>query len=98
MKETQLQANENQELLTLIPMHGDLFKLVQEMLESKTVTVGFNRKPDGLALLVPIDLTVTTTHVTESGEVSRERSEEAITSFAKCYGSLLKKSVSLTDE
>lgn len=64
-------------------------KLLFEMLESGKVTLGFNRKKDGLDVLVPIDLKVLDTKYPDSGKIARKRSDEAITQFLGCYKELL---------
>lgn len=64
-------------------------KLLLEMLDSGKVTVGFNRKKDGLDVLVPIDLKVFDTEYLSSGKVIRKRSDEAILQFLACYKELL---------
>lgn len=77
-----------------IDLNDTTNKLLFEMLESEKVTIGFNRRKDGLDVLVPIDLTVFDAEYPGSGKVVRKHSNEAITQFLGCYKELLEQGLS----
>ena len=64
----------------------DLYK---EIMDSGKVTVGFNRKKDGMDVLVPIDLSVSDAESPDGDKVVRKRSNEAVSNFAICSTTLL---------
>ena len=78
-------------LLYLTPMDEALFATTAEMLNTGKVTVGFNRKKDGLDVLVPLDLRVAESQVDNYGNVSREMSDESIIQFLGCYKKLMER-------
>ena len=80
--------------LIAIGLNDTTGKLLFEMLESGKVTIGFNRKKDGLDVLVPIDLKVFDAEYPDSGNVVRKRSNDAITQFLECYRELLEQGIS----
>jgi len=80
--------------LIAIGLNDTTSKLLLEMLGSGKVTIGFNRKKNGLDVLVPIDLNVFDAEYPDSGKVVRKRSNEAITRFLGCYKVLLEQVVS----
>jgi hypothetical protein len=59
-----------------------------EMLESGKVTVAFNRKKDGMDVLVPVDLKVVDSEVLKGKKVHREISEKSLPAFAECAAKL----------
>jgi hypothetical protein len=59
-----------------------------EMLESGKVTVAFNRKKDGMDVLVPVDLRVADSEVLKGKKVHREISEKSLLTFAECAAKL----------
>lgn len=69
-------------------------KLLLEMLETGKVTIGFNRIKGGLDVLVPLDLTVYDSDYSESGIVTRKRSNMAITQFLNGYKTILEQTIS----
>lgn len=64
--------------------------LYGEMMDSRKVTVAFNRKKGGMDVLVPVDLDVIDAEYLGGDKVVRKRSEETILSFAGCSSTLAK--------
>jgi hypothetical protein len=71
-------------LLVLFNVDGS-FETVMDALDRQTLTITFNRKPGGVDLQIPIDLTVEETN--EAGE--KKRSNKAATEFRSCVGELI---------
>lgn len=65
-------------------------KVLFEMLELGKVTIGFNRKPSGVDVLVPIDLRVFDAEAIPPQTFRRKRSNQAINGFSGCIGELAK--------
>jgi hypothetical protein len=59
-----------------------------EMLESGKVTIAFNRKENGMDVLVPVDLRVADSKVLKDKKVNREISEKSLHDFAECAARL----------
>jgi len=59
-----------------------------EMLESGKVTIAFNRKKDGMDVLVPVDLKVTDSEVLKNKKVNRKISDKSLHAFAECAANL----------
>ena len=66
-----------------------VLNLYAEIMGSGKVTVGFNRKKDGMDVLVPIDLSVSDAESPDGDKVVRKRSNEAVSNFAICSTTLL---------
>jgi len=64
-------------------------KLLLEMIETNKLTIGYNRTSGGLDVLVPIDLTVSSTRYNSDGNAQRSHSVEATRGFASCMMRLL---------
>ena len=58
--------------------------LVVEMLSESKVTIGFNRQPKGLDVLVPVDLSVFDAVEASGSRVERRRSDAAVVGFTEC--------------
>ena len=63
--------------------------LLDEMLESRKVTVAFNRRKNGMDVLVPIDLDVIDAEYPGGDKVVRKRSNETVPSFVACFQTLV---------
>jgi hypothetical protein len=59
-----------------------------EMLESGKVVIAFNRKKDGMDVLVPVDLRVMDSEVLKKKKVNRKISEKSLQDFAECAAKL----------
>ncbi|MGC2049455.1 MAG: hypothetical protein WA635_12700 [Gallionella sp.] len=59
-----------------------------EMLESGKVTIAFNRKQDGMDVLVPVDLRVKDSEVLKKKKVNRDISDKSLHDFAECAAKL----------
>lgn len=68
-------------------------KVLSEMFDTGSVTIGFNLAENGLDVLIPIDLQVSDTEVLTSGKVVRKQSNTAITQFLECYKEILEQSL-----
>lgn len=67
-----------------------VMELFKEMIELQRVTIGFNRKKTGIDVLVPLDLRVVDTNVSDN-QFERTRSDETMLKFTGCVGKLAKK-------
>lgn len=64
-------------------------QIIDEIIESGKVTLAFNRKPNGMDVLVPIDLDVIDATYPGGNSVARVRSKETMNDFLVCYKKLL---------
>jgi hypothetical protein len=62
-----------------------VMKLFNEMIDTKKVTIAFNRKKGGMDLLVPVELDVVDVEYPEGDKVVRKRSNQALDDFTKCF-------------
>ena len=69
--------------LFVVSLDDSVTALVGEAVQTERITIGFNRKEDGLDVLVPIHLTVANSMVSGS-QVVRTRSKETTAQFVKC--------------
>lgn len=60
-----------------------------DFVEASGVTIGYNRRKDGVDVLVPLDFTVVDSEITASNEVIRKRSDAVVTEWATCVSKLL---------
>jgi hypothetical protein len=63
--------------------------LLGDFIETPGVTIGYNRRMDGIDVMVPLDFTVVDSEITPSNEVIRKRSDAVITEWATCVSKLL---------
>lgn len=63
--------------------------VLREMMDKGVVTIGYNRKQDGLDVLVPLDLRVADANYNSDGSVTRKRSPEALFAFNSCVADVL---------
>lgn len=66
-------------------MEAAVAGVLKDMLESGRVAIGYNRKQDGVEVMVPLDLRVADINYNSDGSVSRKRSPDALAAFAGCY-------------
>lgn len=64
-------------------------KIFDEMIRAEKITIGFNRTPKGMDVLVPIDLDVIDATYPGGTKVSRVRTNETMKDFMGCYLTLL---------
>lgn len=64
-------------------------QVIDEMIESGKVTLAFNRKLNGMDVLVPIDLDVIDATYPGGNSVARVRSKDTMNDFLVCYLKLL---------
>lgn len=64
--------------------------VLADILKGEPVTIGFNRQKGGLDVLVPLDLQVVESTVSESGFVHR-RSNETLLQFSSCVQELVER-------
>ena len=69
--------------LFVVRLDDQAMKLLMEALQAEKFVVGFNRKENGLDVLVPVDLAIVKTEVS-GDKVVRSRSGESTKSFTKC--------------
>lgn len=62
----------------------DVMRVYGDVVNGESVTIGFNRKKDGLDVLVPLDLTVAETTLSADGSINRRRSDEMLLQFLSC--------------
>ena len=59
-------------------------KVYDDILSGEPITIGFNRKKDGLDVVIPINLRVAETCVSPDSSVVRRESDEMLQHFAEC--------------
>jgi hypothetical protein len=64
-------------------LDAETMKVYADIAEGTPVKIGFNRKKDGLDVLVPLDLAVANTNVSETG-VKRNESNQMLLDFFSC--------------
>ena len=75
--------------LFVVAFGGASTNLITEMLGSGRVTIGFNRKRGGLDVMIPVDLTVSSSEFTENGRLRQRHTSEAPGAFAQCLAVLI---------
>jgi hypothetical protein len=63
-------------------------KVIEDLLEGETPTVGFNRNENGVDATFQIDLTVEDVAESSPGHIQRKRSTAAIEGFVGCFSEL----------
>lgn len=64
---------------------SSVMDLLMEMMDTKKVTVVFNRKKNGMDVLVPVDLDVINAEYPGGDSVVRKRSKETLANFSDCF-------------
>lgn len=64
---------------------SSVMELLMEMIDTKKVTVAFNRKKNGMDVLVPVDLDVIDAEYPGGDSVVRKRSKETLANFSDCF-------------
>lgn len=62
--------------------------LFTEMMDSKKVTIAFNRIKNGIDVLVPVDLDVVDVEYPGGNSIVRKRSKETLANFSVCFFTL----------
>jgi hypothetical protein len=76
--------------LFLYPLtDSSAMKLFNEMMDSKEITLAFNREKDGMDVMMPIEFSVGETKI-NGEQVERIRTEETMRNFIDCIGRLSK--------
>ena len=68
---------------------SDTMQVLKELMTSPKASIGYNRKTDGIDVLVPLDLTVIDSQYTEDLKVKRSRSPDIVRAFAACAVKIL---------
>ena len=63
-------------------------KVIEDLLEGETPTIGFNRSEKGVDATFPVDLTVEDIAETSPGNIQRKRSTAAVDGFTGCFTEL----------
>ncbi|MFV3372282.1 hypothetical protein ACNFH5_29270 [Pseudomonas sp. NY15435] len=86
-------TGENKFKISVFPLFENLqiMEFVNSMVSEKSISIGYNLKKDGMDVVVPIDLTVKNTIITNDRGYVRANSDEMINSFFGCYQELLDK-------
>lgn len=66
----------------------NITKLYEDMISSGKVTIGFNRKANGMDILVPLNLFIRDARL-EGNAVKREHSMEMLNAFSSCSSKLI---------
>ena len=66
-----------------------IMSLFEEMMDSRKITIGFNRKKNGMDVAVPLDLDVIDVEDAGGDKVVRKRSKETVENFTNCFLTLL---------
>jgi hypothetical protein len=62
----------------------DTMAVLNELMTSAKVSIGYNRRSDGFDVLAPLDLMVTDSKYPEDQKVLRTRSPQVLNDFAEC--------------
>ena len=76
-------------LYTYRAVEPSVAAVLADLAEKPEVTIGYNRRKDGIDILVPLDLTVVDSEYTQSQEVIRKHSHGVMDQWATCVSSLL---------
>ena len=71
---------------------------LMEMMDTKKVTVAFNRKKNGMDVLVPVDLDVIDAEFSGGDRVVRKRSKDTVANFDNCFLKLVEQARSSLDK
>ncbi len=66
-----------------------IFKMIEDLTNNSKVSIGYNRKKDGMDVIVPLDLTVVDSEYTADQRVIRKNSPESILGFSDCVVKLM---------
>jgi hypothetical protein len=61
-----------------------ILEMLNELMSTSKVSIGYNRKEGGMDVLVPLDLMVTDSEYTATQKVLRKHSPDAVLGFADC--------------
>jgi hypothetical protein len=81
--------------LFVMRLDDQALKLLMEALQAGKVVVGFNRKENGLDVLVPVDFAIVKTEVS-GDKVVRTRSSESTKSFTQCVLKVVEEAMTRT--
>ena len=76
--------------LFIYGLNGDAVNVYADVLHGEPVMIGFNRKKDGLDVLVPLDLHIVDTSVSRDGSTVRRQSVEMLVNFSACASAVIK--------
>lgn len=76
--------------LFIYELTGDAVNVYADILSGEPVMIGFNRKKDGLGVLVPLDLHIVDTSVSRDGSMVRRQSVEMLVNFSACASDVIK--------
>lgn len=76
----------------------EVMDFVESLTSEKSISIGYNLKKGGMDVVVPIDLTVKDTMLTNDRGYVRVNSDEMLDSFVVCYSSLLDKQVKAAEK
>ena len=71
-------------------LNGAAVNVYADILHGEPVMIGFNRKKDGLDVLVPLDLHIVDTSVSRDGSTVRRQSVEMLVNFSACASGVIK--------
>ena len=66
------------------PLDGDVMKVMEDITDGTSVTIGFDRRQGGLDVLIPLDLHVAEAMIAADGSIKRRRSGEMLFQFLEC--------------
>jgi hypothetical protein len=64
-------------------------EIITDMIKTNKVTIAYNRRKDGMDVLVPLDLLVVDSEITANKTMIRKRSPEAVGGFSGCVGKVI---------
>jgi hypothetical protein len=76
----------------------EVVDLIESMTSEKSISIGYNLRKGGMDVVVPIDLTVKDTTITNDRGYVRVNSDEMLGSFVACYSTLLDKQVKVAEK
>lgn len=97
-KQASINGDDGYKLYVYSALEPDVFSVLNGMVSSGTVTLGFNRQKNGMDVLVPLDLTVADSQVVNDEKAIRMHSPVMLRDFSDCYVELLDSMIKKLDE
>ena len=97
-KQTAMDGDEGYRLFAYSLYDSSVMALHGEMMDLGKVTIAFNRKKNGVDVLVPVDLDVIDAEFPGGDRVVRKRSKDTVVNFDNCFLKLVKQAESSLDK
>jgi len=98
VKQKAMDSDEGYRIFAYTLYDKSVLDLLNEMILTRKVTIGFNRAEKGMDVLVPIDLDVIDAEYTADKKVIRKRSKETLLNFSNCFLTLINQAAHSLDK